>query len=161
MLAGLLLSAVVCCHSVRKGVQFQPPDDVASETLLASIVAECAKRQNTTLMLDADGSTLVTSNASLYSAPCNHLDIALRGLERGVGMCTDVALYVLHARARIVPLPVGDDRQQYDKRCGATTVRMSLETMYPSWFTNHSLASHVMLVSQSHVPASQALLEKG
>eukprot|EP00877_Chromochloris_zofingiensis_P003770 jgi/Chrzof1/13394/Cz07g31120.t1 len=66
-------------------------------------------------------------------------------------MCTDVALYVLHARARIVPLPVGDDRQQYDKRCGATTVRMSLETMYPSWFTNHSLASHVMLVNHEHL----------
>jgi hypothetical protein len=30
------------------------------------------------------------------------MDIMLRGSERGIGMCTDAALYVLHLGARLI-----------------------------------------------------------
>jgi hypothetical protein len=53
---------------------------------------------------------LLLSFVSHCVALCRHcpiLDVMLRGLERGVGMCTDVALYAMHAGARIIPMPKG------------------------------------------------------
>ena len=69
------------------------------------------------------------------AAPCPPLDIALRGQERGVGMCADVALYAIRAGARIVPLPATPEaRAAYDAQCGARTARMFLESMYSEFF---------------------------
>lgn len=48
-------------------------------------------------------------------------------------MCTDVALYALHANARIISLPLGLELEAYTRRCGALTSRMSLESMYGEW----------------------------
>jgi hypothetical protein len=39
---------------------------------------------------------------------CPILDVMLRGAERGMGMCTDVALYAMYAGARIIPMPKGE-----------------------------------------------------
>jgi len=66
---------------------------------------------------------------------CPPLDVMLRGPERGVGMCTDVALYVLQAGARVVPMPrTAEARRAYDAQCGRRTARMFLETMYREFF---------------------------
>jgi hypothetical protein len=74
------------------------------------------------------------------------LDIALRGAERGVGFCTDLALYVIHAGARVIPLLQGDDLQQYNARCGNHTARMFVETMYQEWLSPEHRSLHVMQV---------------
>jgi hypothetical protein len=67
--------------------------------------------------------------------PCPPLDIMLRGQERGAGMCLDVALYVVRAGARIVPMPsTREAREAYDAQCGARTARLFLESMYSEFF---------------------------
>jgi len=78
-------------------------------------------------------------------------DIMLNGNERSVGMCTDVAMYAMHAGARIVPVqkPGGE----YDAACGARTARMMLETIY-SEFISKSAGPGVLylqLVNQEHI----------
>jgi hypothetical protein len=66
---------------------------------------------------------------------CPPLDVMLRGQERGVGMCTDVALYVLRSGARIIPMPSTEEaRRHYDEQCGKRTARMFLESMYQEFF---------------------------
>jgi hypothetical protein len=60
----------------------------------------------------------------------------LRGQQRGVGMCTDVALYLLHAGGRLIPLPpTPEGRAAYDAACGARTARVLLETIYSEFIS--------------------------
>jgi hypothetical protein len=66
---------------------------------------------------------------------CPPLDVMLRGQERGVGMCADVALYVLRAGARIVAMQATRaGREAYDAQCGRRTARLFLESMYSEFF---------------------------
>jgi hypothetical protein len=58
-----------------------------AELLLRDLVEECAKREDTVIRLDATGRMIVEDTLE-SSEPCASLDIALRGAERGVGMCT-------------------------------------------------------------------------
>jgi hypothetical protein len=39
---------------------------------------------------------------------CPLLDMMLKGKDRGVGSCTDAAVYALYAGARIIPMPQGE-----------------------------------------------------
>jgi hypothetical protein len=81
---------------------------------------------------------------------CPRIDIVLQPLERGVGMCTDVALYVLHAGARILPGGLDGSAAQVlnasrvdaelaqgvlasAASCGARTAHLHLETLYPAY----------------------------
>jgi len=84
-------------------------------------------------------------------------DIMLRGTERGVGTCTDVALYVMHTGARIVPLqqPGG----AYDAACGARTARMLLETMYSEFISGGAGPGvlHLQLVNSEHMWEADAV----
>lgn len=110
------------------------------ELLLRQFVTECAKREDTVLQLDSQGQLQVLQKLP-SDAPCPALDIALRGSERGVGMCTDVALYLLHMGrtgeagrgARIIPLLPAAEMAAYNAKCTQTTARMFLESMYHEW----------------------------
>jgi hypothetical protein len=42
-----------------------------------------------------------------HNRHCPIVDVMLRSAERGVGTCTDVALYVMHCGARVIPMPQG------------------------------------------------------
>jgi hypothetical protein len=113
---------------------------VANELLLREITQECAKRQNSVLQLDAAGRLQVLPSLPA-DAPCGALDIALRGSERGVGMCTNAALYVLHMGpsgregqgARILPLLSDAAMAAYSAKCAQTTARVFLESVYHEW----------------------------
>jgi hypothetical protein len=61
-------------------------------------------------------------------------------------MRTDVALYVIHAGARIIPLLQEEEMQQYSKRCANRTARLFIELMYKEWHSTKHEALHVMLV---------------
>jgi hypothetical protein len=74
----------------------------------------------------------------------------LRGDERGVGTCTDVALYVIHAGARIVPLQP-PAAPYHASACGARTARMLLETMYGEAMGGGGAAPRMMLVNSEHM----------
>lgn len=110
------------------------------ELLLRQVVAECAKGQDTVLQLDSTGQLQVLPHLPT-DAPCAALDIALRGSERGVGMCTDVALYLLHMGntgepgrgARILPLLAAADMAAYSAKCTQKTARWFMESMYHEW----------------------------
>uniref|UniRef100_A0A383W5F7 Uncharacterized protein n=1 Tax=Tetradesmus obliquus TaxID=3088 RepID=A0A383W5F7_TETOB len=73
---------------------------VRNELLLRQIVEECVRRQNTVLQLRPHQPQLQVLPSLPDDAPCPPLDIALRGSERGVGSCTDVALYASSTPAR-------------------------------------------------------------
>lgn len=124
------------------------------ELLLRQVVAECAKGEDTVLQLDSTGQLQVLPHLPA-DAPCAALDIALRGSERGVGTCTDVALYLLHMGntgepgrgARIVPLLAPADMAAYSTTCTPTTARMFLESMYHEWLApNGTGGYHLMQV---------------
>lgn len=99
------------------------------------------------LQLDADGRLGVLPSLP-PDAPCPLIDIALRADERGVGMCTDVALYVIHTRARVIPLLAGEQMEQYTARCGSHTARMFLESMYHEWLSPGHSSLHLMQASK-------------
>jgi hypothetical protein len=107
------------------------------ELLLRQVVAECAKGEDTVLQLDSQGQLQVLPHLAA-DAPCAALDIALRGSERGLSTCTDVALYLLHMGttgetgrgARILPLLAAADMAAYNAKCTQTTARMFMESMY-------------------------------
>lgn len=113
---------------------------ISTELLLRQIIAECTKREDTVLQIDAQGQLQVLPKLP-SDAACPSLDIALRGAERGVGMCTDVALYLLHMGpvgpsgrgARILPLLAEADMATYNAKCTQTTARVFLESMYHEW----------------------------
>lgn len=110
------------------------------ELLLRHIVAECSKGEDTVLQLDPQGRVQVLQQLP-FDAPCPAMDIPLRASERGVGMCTDVALYLLHMGrigstgrgARIIPLLPEPDMAAYNAKCTQTTARMFTESMYHEW----------------------------
>jgi hypothetical protein len=108
----------------------------------------CWCRQNSVLQLGPDGHLQVLPSLPA-DAPCPPLDIAFPGEHRGVGHCTDVALYVIHAGARVIPLLQGQDMQQYNARCANRTARMFLETMYREWHSPGHESLHVMQVCGS------------
>lgn len=68
---------------------------------------------------------------------CPILDIMLRGSERGVGMCTDVALYAMHAGARIIPMPKGELR-----RLGFSAKAQTVQELYCKAITVRQLGVH-------------------
>lgn len=115
---------------------------ISTELLLRQIIAECAKKEDTVLQIDARGQLQVLPKLP-SDAACPSLDIALRGAERGVGMCTDVALYLLHMGpvgasgrgARILPLLAEADMATYNAKCTQTAARMFLESMYHEWLS--------------------------
>lgn len=61
------------------------------------------------------------------------LDIMLKGSERGIGMCTDAMLYVLHLGARVVGAI--DNVPQYEAFCGFATAHLLMETLYPEFIS--------------------------
>lgn len=79
------------------------------------------------------------------------MDVMLRGEERGVGMCTDVALYVLHAGARIIPFVPGGSPREYRRRCGPLTARLHLETLYPSFVSPDVGVLNLMMPNAEHL----------
>lgn len=82
----------------------------------------------------------------------------LRGSERGVGMCTDAALYVLHARGRIIPAP--PSARAYNAVCGAGTARLFLETMYSQFVSRAPGVLHMQLLNAEHMWARDAALHE-
>lgn len=129
------------------------------ELLLRQIVAECSKKEDTVLQLDPQGRKLVVLPKLPPDAPCPSLDIALRGVERGVGMCTDVALYLMHMGptgpavegrgARIIPLLTAAEMPLYNAKCTHVTARMFLESMYHEWVAPPASGGyHLMQVGQ-------------
>eukprot|EP00877_Chromochloris_zofingiensis_P004485 jgi/Chrzof1/14037/Cz08g22050.t1 len=113
----------------------------ANETMLRHIVMECIKRQSTTVFINTRGKLAVQDMTAAYEN-CPPLDIMLGASERGIGMCTDVALYVLHAGARLIPrVPVG----VYNGFCRQQTARLFLETVYEEWLQNTTGIRTVML----------------
>jgi hypothetical protein len=85
---------------------------------------------------------------------CPPLDIMLRGAERGVGMCTDVALYVMHAGGRVIPMPA--DVAAYDAACGPRTARLFLETLYQEFLSAQRGVLHMQLVNAEHFWSADA-----
>lgn len=81
--------------------------------------------------MDQRGRLAVHNATADTLADCPPLDIRLDAKDRGVGMCTDVALYVLHAGGRLVP--GGFAGSTYDRICGVRTARLFLETIYEDW----------------------------
>jgi hypothetical protein len=73
----------------------------------------------------------------------------LRSTERGVGTCTDVALYAMHAGGRILPFP--RDWKRYDAACGARTARLQHETMYKEFLTRQAGVLHMQLLNSEHM----------
>jgi hypothetical protein len=61
------------------------------ELLLQQLVEECAKREDSVITLDSARRRMVVQPSLDDDTSCPLLDIALRGSERGVGMCTDVS----------------------------------------------------------------------
>lgn len=86
------------------------------------------------------------------------MDIMLKKGERGVGMCTDAMLYVLHLGARLIGEQ--DSMTQYDSYCGAATARMLMETMHPEFISSQSGVLHVMLVNAEHLWKADEKLHK-
>lgn len=129
---------------------------IKSELLLRQVVEECAKGEDTVLQLDQlQAEQLQVLKHLPEDAPCPAMDIALRGSERGVGMCTDVALYIIHLGpvshtgrgARLIPLLPGPAMKGYNARCTTTTARMLLESMYHEWFAPPAVGGyHIMQV---------------
>jgi len=76
------------------------------------------------------------------------MDIMLRGSERGIGMCTDAMLYVLHAGARLIPWQ--ENQQVYDALC-PHNARLFLETMYESFISSQPGVLHLMLPNSEHM----------
>lgn len=72
-----------------------------------------------------------TSHTLLRQCPV--LDIMLKGSERGIGMCTDAMLYVLHLGARVVGAI--DNVPQYEAFCGFATAHLLMETLYPEFIS--------------------------
>jgi hypothetical protein len=122
------------------------------ELLLRDIVAECAKGDDTVLQLDPQG-RLQTLQQVPFDAPCPALDIPLRGSERGVGMCTDVAQYLLHmgrtgstgGGARVIPLLSEPDMAAYSAKCTQTTARMFLQSMYHEWIAPSGTGGYYLM----------------
>ncbi|KAF6265542.1 hypothetical protein COO60DRAFT_1697805 [Scenedesmus sp. NREL 46B-D3] len=122
------------------------PDGRSSLT----IIEECARREDSVLQLGREGQLQVLPSLPT-DAPCPALDIALRGGERGVGICTDAALYVMHANARIIPLLQASGMQQYSTHCANRTARMFLESMYHDWHSPPHRSLHLMQVNNEHM----------
>lgn len=66
-----------------------------------------------------------------------------------MGTCTDVALYVMHAGGRIIPMP--KDLDKYDAACGARTARMLLETMYSEFVSKSPQVLYLHLLNSEHM----------
>ena len=116
------------------------------ELQLRQATEACSKHEDTVIALDKSSGHLIVSNQLdvASDADCPIMDIALRGQERGVGMCTDAALYVVWGAARIIPLNMG----AYNTgRCANTTARVFLETMYGDFFSDQPGVTHLMQVS--------------
>lgn len=75
----------------------------------------------------------------------------LRGQERGVGTCTDVAFYVMHAGGRIIPMLSAPERARYDAACGARTARLLLETVYGEFVSDDPAVKHYHLLNSEHM----------
>eukprot|EP00775_Hariotina_reticulata_P012551 gene12551-12684_t len=119
----------------------------ADEMLLRQIVDECSKRQDTVLHLDSKRQLVVTK--SINPQHCPLLDIMLRGAERGVGMCTDVALYMMYAGGRVIPMPAAPE--VYDSYCGSLTARLFLESMYGEFVSKRKDVLHIQLLNSEHM----------
>lgn len=119
----------------------------ADEMLLRQIVDECSKREDTVLYVDNSHKLVVSKE--IDPSHCPILDIMLRGAERGVGMCTDVALYAMHAGARIIPMP--KDVEAYDSYCGPQTARMFLESVYREFLSKQKDVLHIQLLNHEHL----------
>jgi hypothetical protein len=84
-------------------------------------------------------------------------DIMLWGEQRGVGMCTDAALYILHGGARLLPRPAGGAAAvaAYTSACGAATARVLLETVYPEFIAPPGAGvTHLFLLNSEHMFAA-------
>lgn len=82
----------------------------------------------------------------------------LQGGQRGVGMCTDAMLYVLHMGARVIGKV--DDPQQYNAYCGPATARLLLETIYQDFISSQPGVLHLHLVNHEHLWTRDAHLHK-
>lgn len=89
---------------------------------------------------------------------CPVLDIMLQGGQRGIGMCTDAMLYVLHMGARLIGKL--DDQQQYNSYCGPATARMLMETIYEDFITTQPGVLHLHLVNHEHLWKRDAHLHR-
>lgn len=101
---------------------------------------------------------LVLHCAALPRRQCPVLDIMLQGGQRGVGMCTDAMLYVLHMGARVIGRV--DDPQQYNSYCGPATARLLLETIYSDFISSQPGVLHLHLVNHEHLWKRDAHLHK-
>jgi hypothetical protein len=82
----------------------------------------------------------------------------LKKAARGVGMCTDAMLYVLHLGARLIGEQ--DNMAQYDSYCGAATARMLMENMHPEFISSQPGVLQVMLVNAEHLWTADAKMHK-
>lgn len=89
---------------------------------------------------------------------CPVMDIMLKKEERGVGMCTDVMLYVLHMDARLIGAQ--DDMPQYNSYCGPATARLLMETMYAEFISRQPGVLNLMLVNAEHLWNADTQLHK-
>jgi hypothetical protein len=91
------------------------------------------------------------------------MDVLLPGRDRDLSTCTDIALYVMHAGARIIPLLQAFDMERYNSYntgCGAGTARLFWHTMYPSFISNRPDVLHLMLVDHNQLSVEDGRLHK-
>ncbi|WIA22750.1 hypothetical protein OEZ86_009707 [Tetradesmus obliquus] len=131
---------------------------VADERLLRLVVEECAKREESIIWLDKEGQMVVQE--ALDFKQCPTMDVLLPGRDRDLTTCTDIALYVMHTGARIMPLLQAVDMERYNTGCGAATARMFWHTMYPQFIANRPDVLHVMLVDHNQLLVDDARLHR-
>jgi hypothetical protein len=69
-----------------------------------------------------------------------------------------VALYVVHAGARILPLLPAPELDAYTAACGNFSARLHLESLYDEWLAPRPGALHLMLVNSEHLFVRDASL---
>ncbi|KAF6265543.1 hypothetical protein COO60DRAFT_962986 [Scenedesmus sp. NREL 46B-D3] len=131
---------------------------VADERLLRLIVEECAKREDSVIWLDKDGQMVVQEAVDFKQCPT--MDAVVPGRGRDLSTCTDIALYVMHAGARIIPLLQAPDMERYSAGCGAATARLFWHTLYPPFISNHTDVLHLMLVDHNQLLVADARLHR-
>jgi hypothetical protein len=95
-----------------------------------------------------------------FRRQCPTMDVLLPGRDRDLSICTDIALYVMHTGARIIPLLQAIDMERYNTGCGPATARLFWHTMYPQFISNRRDVLHVMLADHNQLLVEDARLHR-